>query len=241
MPAADSGIVLRLARDRDAADLVRLSGLLGFPITEDRAAARLRDVSGVADQAVIVAESGGRVAGLIELRRVRLVTAWRQVEVIALVVDEEFRGRGIGSRLLAESERWAHDLRCGKVRVRSNTERERAQLLYQRSGFQAARNETLFEKQLDVRPKSRGFVPTSVVSTRASASGRGAAVISIVRVAVAVLLVFDGILRAGSGAVSGFGVFVSPELGWAPGAIEIAGGLALASRARARRSRTRAR
>jgi GNAT superfamily N-acetyltransferase len=236
MAVTNSGIVLRLIRDGDAADLARLSGQLGFPITTERAEARLRDVAGAPDHAVIVAESGGRVTGLIELRRVRLVTAWRQVDVIAIVVDEELRGRGIGSRLLAEAERWAHDLRCGKLRVRSNNEREHAHSLYQRSGFQPARTETMFEKQLVVRPKAKRFVPTSIVSTTAASSGRGGATFAIVRVAVATLLVLDGMLRASSGALSGLEGVLSPVLVWPLAAVEIAGGVLLASGARAARA-----
>ena len=235
MPAGELEIVLRLVRGGDAENLARLSAQLGFPITKERAESRLRDVAGAPDHAVILAECGGRVAGLVELRRVRLVTSWRQVEIVALVVDEQFRGRGIGSLLLAEAERWAHDLRCGKIRVRSDNAREFAHALYRKSGFEPARTETMFEKQLEVRPKARGFVPTSIIAKGGPASGRGSVARSAVRVAMAALLVVDGALRAGPGAVSGLGALLSPELKWAPGALEILGGLALASGWRPRR------
>jgi GNAT superfamily N-acetyltransferase len=232
MESDGSEIALRLAREADAGEIARLSGQLGYPIDGERARARLRDAS--ADHAVIVAESGGRVAGLIELRRIRAVMAWRQVEIVALVVDDGHRGRGIGSRLIEEAERWAYDLRCGKVRVRSDALREEAHSLYRARGYEATRTEMLFEKQLGaVRPKAARFVPTSIASSGASNSRRGETALSIARVAVAALLVVNGAARAAAGGVSDLEGplaegFLGPALGWGVTAAEILGGLALA-------------
>jgi GNAT superfamily N-acetyltransferase len=232
MEFGDSVIVLRPAREGDAEEIARLSGQLGYPIDGERARTRLRDAS--ADHALIVAEWDGRVAGLIELRRLRAVMAWRQVEIFALVVDDGHRGRGIGSRLIEEAERWAYDLRCGKVRVRSDALREEAHSLYRARGYDATRTELLFEKQLGpVRPKATRFVPTSVVSSGASDSRRGGTALSIVRVAVAALLVVNGAARATAGGVSDLEGplaegLLGPALGWGVTAAEILGGLALA-------------
>src|SRR3954469_14098136 len=116
MLSGDSDVTLRLARGGEAEDPARLSHQRGVPMTPKAARAGLRETPGPPDQALVVAESRGRVAGFVELRRVRLFMARRRLEVAALVVYEDSRGRGIGSRLLEEAERWAHDLRCSKMR-----------------------------------------------------------------------------------------------------------------------------
>jgi putative oxidoreductase len=237
MVSPDSQVTLRLAREDDAQDIARFSGQLGFPMDREAARGRLRDALGAPDHAMLVAESDGAVVGLIELKRVRLVMARKQVEVVSLVVDERHRGRGIGTRLLEEAERWAHDLRCSKLRVRSDSGRERAHSVYERVGFEPTRTETLFEKQLGpARPKSADYVPTSIASRRASSVRERVRPLSIVRIAVAGLLIANGILRVASGGVAGFGALLSAyhlpfgaALAWGLTAVEIVGGVALAA------------
>lgn len=239
MGPANADIALRLARKSDAADLARLSDQLGYPMTREAAESRLREALGGPDHALLVAESRGRVAGWMELKRLRLFAARRQVEVVALVVDEEKWGQGIGSRLLEEAEQWAADLRCGKIRIRSNTVRERAHSLYRRSGFEEISTGILFEKQLGPsRPKAAKLVPASIASKGAPKLpfDRQVSPLSIVRVAVAALLIIHGCFLMGSGGVSRFGDFLSthhlplgPALAWGITAVEIAGGLALAA------------
>ncbi len=238
MPPPPSDPALRLARQSDAAALARLADQLGFPLDEEAARARLRETLGGPDHALIVAESGSRVVGLMELKRLRLFTSRRQVEVVALVVAEEERGRGIGTRLLEEAERWAEDLRCGKIRLRSRTMRGRAHSLYRRSGYEEVATELFFEKQLGpTRPKSARFSPGSIVSQAASPpAARAWAPLSVVRVAVAALLIVHAGSRVATGGVSALGAVLSanhvpfgPALAWAITAVEIAGGLALAA------------
>ncbi len=237
MAPPPSDLVLRPGRLSDAAALARLSDQLGFPLDEEAARGRLQDALGGPDHALLVAESGGRVVGLIELKRVRLVTARRQVEVIGLVVDRDERGRGVGTRLLEEAERWAEDLRCGKIRVRSRETRGSAHSLYRRSGYEEVATELLFEKQLGPkRPKSAAFAPRSIASQAASLPARRWAPLSVVRVAVAALLIVHGVSRVATGGVSALGEVFSanhvpfgPGLAWAITAVEIAGGAVLAA------------
>ena len=238
MAPPPSDIALRLGRQSDAAALARLSDQLGFPLDEEAARTRLRDALGGPDHALLVAESGGRVVGLIELKRVRLVTARRQVEVVSLVVDPDERGRGVGTRLLEEADRWAEDLRCGKIRVRSRAIRGAAHSLYRRSGYEEIATELLFEKQLGpTRPKSAPFSPTSIVSKAASVpAAHRWAPLTVVRVAVAALLIVQGVSRVATGGASALGAVLStnhvpfgPVIAWAITTVEIAGGAALAA------------
>jgi GNAT superfamily N-acetyltransferase/uncharacterized membrane protein YphA (DoxX/SURF4 family) len=238
MAPPPSDIALRLAREADAAALARISDQLGFPLDEEAARMRLKEALGGPDHALLVAESRGRVVGLMELKRLRLFTARRQVEVVALVVDHDERERGIGTRLLQEAELWAKDLRCSKIRVRSKTIHRGAHSLYRRSGYEEIATSLLFEKQLGPRrPKSAPFSPLSIVSKAASGpAARPWGPLSVVRIAVAALLVVHAGSRAVTGGVSAMGEVLSanhmpfgPAFAWAITAVEIVGGMALAA------------
>ncbi|MEX0880029.1 MAG: GNAT family N-acetyltransferase [Thermoanaerobaculia bacterium] len=233
-------ITIRLARETDFADLARLSDQFGYPLTPEAAASRLREVLGGPDHALLVAESDGRVVAWMEMKRLRVFSARRQVELAGLVVDEAHRGQGIGSRLLEEAERWALDLRCGKIRLRSNPIRGRAHDLYRRLGYEEIETDVLFEKQLPAaRAKGAKFVPSSIASKSGSeklAVLRKLSSIAIVRAATAALLIIHGVTRVRTGGVAGFGEFLSQNhlplgtaLAWAITAVEILGGIALAA------------
>ncbi|MCF6269036.1 MAG: GNAT family N-acetyltransferase [Melioribacteraceae bacterium] len=53
-----------------------------------------------------------------------------------VVVDEKYRGKGIGEKLTFEAIRVAEDLKLGKLLLTSNPKRIGANKLYQKIGFQ---------------------------------------------------------------------------------------------------------
>jgi GNAT superfamily N-acetyltransferase len=129
------GVVIRPARGADRADLARLATQLGYPMSEEEAGERLPRIA-------------GRVAGWLQVSRVRVFESEDGVEIGGLVVDEALRSRGIGARLLAEAERWARERGCVRMRVRSNVVRERAHAFYRSAGFSEVKTQRVFEKAL---------------------------------------------------------------------------------------------
>jgi GNAT superfamily N-acetyltransferase len=142
------GVVIRPARGADRADLARLATQLGYPMSEEEAGERLSRIADHPDHALLVAEQDGRVAGWLQVSRVRVFESEDGVEIGGLVVDEALRGRGIGARLLAEAERWARERGCVRMRVRSNVVRERAHAFYRSAGFSEVKTQRVFEKAL---------------------------------------------------------------------------------------------
>jgi len=142
-------LVLRRALDSDREALARLSTQLGYPMTPEEARERLVPIAEHPDHALLVAEADGRVAGWVQVSQSRVFETPLQAEVAGLVVDEAFRGRGIGKRLLAEAERWARERGCGALRVRSNVIRERAHAFYRREGFGEIKTQRVLEKRLE--------------------------------------------------------------------------------------------
>ena len=75
---------------------------------------------------------------------------WQEVQiayVYAMIVDEAYRGQGIGSRLLEEAFRYAKKFGCKKIELDSSFQREKAHKFYtEKLGFE--KRAFLFSKDL---------------------------------------------------------------------------------------------
>ena len=117
-------------------------------MSAEDARARLADIADHPDHVVLVAESDGRVVAWIQASLPRIFESPLQAEIAGLVVEESARGRGIGSRLVAEAERWSRERGCAALRVRSNVIRDRALAFYRREGFVEIKTQCVLEKDL---------------------------------------------------------------------------------------------
>lgn len=132
---------------RDAAAAARLSGELGYPVTEQEVAARLSGLAGRSENGVFVAElSSGAVVGWIHVSEDRTLTDGPTAEIRGLVVDARFRSQGIGRALAEEAERWAVSRGYPLVRVRSRIAREDAHRFYRTRGYAVDKTQHVFSK-----------------------------------------------------------------------------------------------
>jgi len=67
-------------------------------------------------------------------------------EIGGLVVEEGWRGSGIGRRLMQQAEQWAQEQGCWAMHVRSNILRERAHRFYERLGYQSIKTQRVFRR-----------------------------------------------------------------------------------------------
>ena len=141
--------MIREAAVSDAASLARLATQLGYPTTEAEAGRRAAAILGLPEHRVLVAESDGEVVGWIHVAPSFTLESDPSAEIAGLVVDEAFRGMGIGARLIAEAEAWAASRGYGLMRVRSNVKRNRARRFYERAGFAVTKRQRNFEKRLE--------------------------------------------------------------------------------------------
>ena len=83
------------------------------------------------------------------------------VTIGGLVVDREYRGQGIGRRLLSEAEQWAAQQGCAIVRLWSSATRTEAHRFYEHVGYMNVKTQLSFAKPLNgpARDALRGFVP----------------------------------------------------------------------------------
>jgi GNAT superfamily N-acetyltransferase len=142
-------MTLREARPEDAAAIAVLATQLGYPSTAGQAEARLRDVASRPENAVLVAEIDAVVTGWIHVAGTHSVDSDPFAAILALVVDENRRGQGIGAQLVEAAAEWARRHGFRMLRVRSNVVRERTHAFYERLGFARIKSQVVFARPVD--------------------------------------------------------------------------------------------
>lgn len=140
--------MIRRAASKDFEALARLSGELGYPMSGADMRARLVDLLGRDDHAVLVADVGGEVAGWIHVIERRSLEGGVYAEIGGLVVDEKHRGQKLGEALTTAAEEWGRKRGLKRMRVRSNVIRERAHAFYKRLGYVVSKTQAVFHKPL---------------------------------------------------------------------------------------------
>jgi GNAT superfamily N-acetyltransferase len=157
---AESEIDIRLAGPDDSIALAELLGHLGYPADPAEMPGRLARLDS-GDSSAFVAVLDGAVVGLATVhRRVVLHAEAPVVQLTALVVGPEMRGRGIGRVLVAEAERWAVRFGAQKLVVTTALHRAEAPLL---ADWPALREEVALSR-LRARGRNREPRPVSRVS-----------------------------------------------------------------------------
>ena len=137
---------VRDARPEDAARLVELIGELGFTVEAAGVAERLALLAANGEP-VIVVESKGALVGMLDWHVMPTIHRSRPVgRIVALVVSEGSRGRGVGTALVQEAEARMRERRCEKMEVTSNLRLAQAHAFYERYGLE--RSSFRFAKEL---------------------------------------------------------------------------------------------
>jgi len=141
--------LIRRATERDLPEVVRLfatpdvgnakNEIVSDPVHPAYVDA-LRSMTGDPNNALLVADVDGRVAGVFQLTIIQHVanTGAKIAQIENVVVHPELRGRGIGEKMM----RWAIDEArrrgCFRIQLTTNKIRKRAHAFYERLGFVAS-------------------------------------------------------------------------------------------------------
>jgi GNAT superfamily N-acetyltransferase len=137
---------VRSAAPEDSNWLAPLFRQLGYPVNAAEIAKRLDNLAPESDVLVAVADS--EVVGFVVIAVQHDFVGGTCGAVLGLVVSEEFRSKGIGSKLLSAAESWAFERGAPVVNVRSNVLREDAHRFYERQGYSRVKSQHVFEKTL---------------------------------------------------------------------------------------------
>lgn len=141
--------LIRGATESDAEAVGRLSAALGYGAEPEAVPARLRAILASDSNVVVVAvDSTGRVVGWLQAQAVCRLQTGFEVEITGLLVDPEVRRHGVGSRLVAEAERWGRGRGAQGMVVRSNVKRVESHRFYPALGFDASKTQAVYRKDL---------------------------------------------------------------------------------------------
>ncbi len=141
--------MIRKAEMKDYLDIARLSGVLGYPISEVAVKKNLARILKDADHEFLVFELGERVAAFIEAEIYAPVYAEQvMLNVLGLVVDEKNQGQGIGAQLLNALEEKAKAREIKVIRLNSGVQRHEAHEFYEHQGYTSNHSQKRFLKFL---------------------------------------------------------------------------------------------
>ena len=139
---------VREVRVEDAARIAELLGELGYPSDENAVRQRLKRLHRSGSDVTWVAEVDGEVVGLVGIH-VSQVLAYDgdAAKVSEIVVDDRYRRRGIGARLMEVAEDEARRLGCVVLFLTTAERRKDAHAFYRKLGFEETGRR--FAKSLD--------------------------------------------------------------------------------------------
>lgn len=128
--------VVRPARPEDGPGLSILFGVLGYPCSAEEAAQRVLDLREDPNQALLVVDLHGQVAGMVgcDLSYYLPLGAFT-CRVTALAVSDAAQRQGIGRMLLREAESLARAAGAVRIELTSAAHRDEAHAFYRACGY----------------------------------------------------------------------------------------------------------
>ena len=139
-------------REVEESDIIRLVGLLnqlGYDETADEIKNRIVKITKHKTGNVFVAEyDQGNIIGCVQAMIDTRLAGGTYGEVVSLVVDKSFRGKGIGKNLIEHAIDWIKSRGESRLRIRCNSLREETQEIYKHLGFVEKKSQIIFEKKI---------------------------------------------------------------------------------------------
>lgn len=146
-PSSELGTSVREALPADAQRIMALAGQLGYEVPLDHVQRQIQRMNDEHTILVAVVPRVG-VVGWIGIALHEAITDSGRADIEGLVVEDEYRGNGIGQLLVEAAEAWARRHGCTSMRLVSNVIRERAHEFYKRLGYQVLKTQHAFKKTL---------------------------------------------------------------------------------------------
>lgn len=131
--------------ESDAPAVAILSQQLGYPLSEEQILQNIKAVLADKDHNAFVATHQNRVIGWIGLAHSVQIELPPCCEINGLVVNEDYRGKGIGKLLIERAKQWCREKGDNTLRLRCNVKRTEAHLFYQHLGFTETKRQINFE------------------------------------------------------------------------------------------------
>lgn len=141
-------IEIRTITVTDAKEIQLLSKQLGYDMSLDDTVEQSKEILCSENDFAAVALIENKIVGWIHVfKAVRLETK-PFAEIGGLVVNENYRNKGIGKKLVAEVKQWCLEKNIYDLRVRSNVKRKDAHQFYTFIGFGEMKEQKVFKINL---------------------------------------------------------------------------------------------
>ena len=141
-------IQLREMRLHDATAVNGLSAQLGYSLSVHQTAEQIKTIASRSDHHACVAVSDNQIVGWIHTFQSYLIESLPFVEIGGIVVDEKYRGKGIGKKLIQHAIDWSIKQKIFKLRVRTQTKRLDALQFYRSLKFEEVKEQKVFQLEL---------------------------------------------------------------------------------------------
>ncbi len=138
----------RRAQVADAAEMARLAGILGYPMSSAEMTRRLGVLLPNEAHNVAVVASGDLLLGWMHVEHRFSLEGGDRAELMGLVVDPTARRQGIGRTLLDVAENWTLAQGISALTIRSNAARELSHPFYESLGYSRSKTQHVYTKGL---------------------------------------------------------------------------------------------
>jgi len=132
----------------DAQAVNQLSQQLGYSISLTGTVVNIRQLLSSKEHCCFVAVHDLTVIGWVHGFIAYRIESNPFAEIGGLVVDENFRGKGIGKTLADRVKEWSLEQGIAALRLRCNVKRKEAHVFYNKVGFEVTKEQKVFEMPL---------------------------------------------------------------------------------------------
>lgn len=140
-------MIIRDVRIDDHPEIDKLNRQLGYPLSSEKVKDRLgKIIYKTNDKIIVITDKDDSVIGYIHGTPYELMYCDSLVNILGLVVDNQYRGKGIGKKLVDEIETWAKKNEFSGIRINSGINRIESHEFYTRCGYVANKDQKRFFK-----------------------------------------------------------------------------------------------
>jgi GNAT superfamily N-acetyltransferase len=132
---------VREMTDGDAVAVNLLSQQLGYPLSVQQTLQNIHAVLESKDHTAFVAVTDNKIIGWIGAAQSIMLEIMPHCEINGLVIDENYRGKGVGRLLVERVKQWATEKGNDTLTLRCNVKRTDAHLFYEHLGFKETKQQ----------------------------------------------------------------------------------------------------
>ena len=126
---------VRKMKAGDAGAVNLLSHQLGYPLSMQQTLQNINAVLKSNHHTAFVAVRENKIVGWIGATQAIMLEVMPHCEINGLVIDQNYRGKGVGKHLVERVKQWAKEKGNDRLTLHCNVKRTEAHLFYEHIGF----------------------------------------------------------------------------------------------------------